>query len=102
MGEPDGRSDAPWEVLGLPPGADGDAIRAAYLEQVKRHPPDRAPDEFERIRDAYEQLRDPRRRAEALLLGADPNEPLVSLLAGFEAPRRFVGPEPWRAVLMEK
>src|SRR5216684_4292839 len=47
----------------------GDAeIRAAYLRKVKEHPPDRDPQEFERVRDAYEMLRDRRRRMRSLLL----------------------------------
>jgi len=76
-----------------------EAIRAAYLAKVKQFPPDRAPADFERIRDAYELLRDPRRRAAYLLFSADPEAPFVSLLAGRPEERRFVGPEPWLSVV---
>ena len=88
---------AAWAVLGLC-GDEGDAeIRQAYLRRVKQFPPDRAGEQFQRVRDAYELLRDPRRRARAVLQ-ADPDAPLVEMLDG-EPPRRFVGPGPWLAAL---
>jgi curved DNA-binding protein CbpA len=93
--------DDPHQVLGIPAEAGDEEIRAAYLRKVKEYPPDRAPQEFERVRDAYETLRDPRRRARQLLLSADPKQPLSSLLEGRVSERRFTGPEPWLAVLRE-
>ena len=42
------------EILGVAANASEDEIRRAYLEKVKQFPPDRSPEEFERIRDAYE------------------------------------------------
>ncbi|MGA2982649.1 MAG: J domain-containing protein [Terriglobia bacterium] len=90
------------EILGVAPNAGDAEIRAAYLRKVKENPPDRAPELFERIRDAYELLRDPRRRALQMLLAVNPNAPLVSLLPAHPAERRFTGPRPWLAVLREK
>ena len=91
----------PRQVLGIPAEAGDEEIRAAYLRKVKEYPPDRAPQQFERVRDAYETLRDPRRRTRQLLLSADPRQPLVSLLEGRVSERRFTGPEPWLAILRE-
>ena len=91
----------PWKELGISQDAGDDEIRRAYLQKIKAFPPERSPAEFERIRDAYELLRDPLRRAKLMLLSADPRAPLVSLLNGHESERRFVGPEPWLAVLKE-
>jgi curved DNA-binding protein CbpA len=91
----------PYQVLGIPLEAGDEEIRAAYLRKVKEFPPDRAPGEFEKVRDAYELLRDPRRRTQHLLLSVDPKQPLVALLEGRVAERRFTGPEPWLAVLRE-
>lgn len=93
------RNDDPCEVLGLPPGAGDDEVRAAYLRKVKEHPPDRDPEEFERIRDAYQMLQGPRQRALRLLLDADPRLPLASLLDGRDATRRHVGLGSWLKVL---
>jgi curved DNA-binding protein CbpA len=93
--------DDPRKVLGISPQAGDEEIRAAYLRKVKEYPPDRAPREFEKVRDAYEALRDPRRRTRHLLLSADPEQPLVSLLQGRDSERRFMGPDAWQAVLRE-
>lgn len=89
----------PWSVLGVSPEADDDEIRAAYMSKVKAYPPDRCGPEFEKIRDAYEQLKDPYRRAKYLILGAMPERPLESLLDDVPLSRRHVGPEPWLAAM---
>jgi len=96
------RKEDPRMILGVSLEAGDQEIRDAYLRKVKEFPPDRSPEEFERIRDAYELLRDPRRRTLHLLLSVDPHQPLESLLDEGPAPRQFVGPEPWLAVLKEK
>jgi curved DNA-binding protein CbpA len=92
--------DDPRQILGVSPEAGDEEIRAAYLRKVKEYPPDRAPREFEKVRDAYETLRDPRRRTHHLL-SADPKQALVSLLDGRVPERRFTGPDAWLAVLRE-
>ncbi len=92
----------PFAVLGVGPEADDERIRAAYLARVKQFPPDRSPHEFERVRDAYELLRDRRRRAQYRLFSANPEAPLESLLDGMDSQRRFAGPSPWLAVLKER
>lgn len=92
----------PREILGVAPNAGDEEIRAAYLRKVKDNPPDRSPAAFERIRDAYEILRDPRRRALHMLLSVDPDAPLVSLLPAHNRERRFTWPASWLAVLREK
>jgi curved DNA-binding protein CbpA len=48
----------PYEVLGLPPDSDDDAIRRRYLELVRQFTPERHPERFAAIRAAYDQLRD--------------------------------------------
>jgi curved DNA-binding protein CbpA len=85
------------EVLGVSSEAGEEEIRAAYLRKVKEFPPDHAPEQFEKVRDAYDVLRDPRRRARDMLL-ADPQAPLASLFP-VRPQRRFTGPQPWLEVL---
>jgi curved DNA-binding protein CbpA len=92
----------PREVLGVSPNAGEEEIRAAYLRKVKEYPPDQAPEEFEKIRNAFETLRDPRKRALAMLLASDPGAPLTSVLDGRASRRLFAGPQPWREVLKAK
>ena len=95
-------NEDPREILGVPPDAGDERIREAYLQKVKENPPDGEPVAFERIRDAYEILRDPRRRALYMFLSADPHAPLLSLLPASSQERKFTGPDPWLAVLREK
>ena len=90
------------EVLGVSAEAGEEEIRAAYVQKAREHPPDRSPEEFERIRDAYQALRDPRRRMRDMLLSSDVDAPLASLFAGQPARRCFAGPQPWLEVLKSK
>ncbi len=89
-------------ILGIAPEADAEEARRAYIEKVRQFPPDRAPEAFERIRDAYEQVRDPKRRARRLLEGPHPLDPLVNLVDAQPVKRRHVDPALWLAVLREK
>ena len=95
-----------WEraraLLGVAADAGEAQIRAAYLAKVRQHPPDRDPEQFERVRDAYDQLRDPRLRARQVLVGPYPVLPLTSLLEGIESTRRFAAARLWLDVLKEK
>ena len=94
-------SEDPRQILEVAAEAGDEEIRAAYLRKVKQYPPDRSPLEFEKVRDAYEQLRDPRRRTRLMLVAADPKQPLASLLEGLKPDRQFTGPDAWLAVSRE-
>ena len=95
-------NEDPRALLGLGPDATDEDIRRAYLLKVRAHPPERDPDMFQKVRDAYELLRDPRKRA-ALILGApDPRGPLTDILRNETAGRKFVGPQPWLNVMREE
>lgn len=72
------------EILGVELNATDEQIRAAYLTKITEHPPDRSPTEFERIRDAYDTLRDPRRRMNEILRSRDPIPSISSIFAGLE------------------
>lgn len=99
-------TESDWEqaqtTLGVNPAATGEQIHAAYLRELKLHPPDRDPEAFERIRNAYDLLRDPRARARQVVKVPDPGLPLASILANRKVTPRHVGVEPWLAVLEEK
>ena len=92
----------PSDILGVAIDAGKEEIRAAYLRKVKEFPPDREPEQFERIRDAYENFNNPRRRMQTMLESVNPLAPLASLLDKKSRRRNFTGPEPWLAVLKEK
>lgn len=91
----------PFVVLGLDEGASDAGVRAAYLAAVRAHPPDRDPTGFQRIREAYDAIRDEDRRLDLRLFGPPPLDRLEDLLEAFPDERRHVGPDPWLAVLRE-
>lgn len=53
-----------YAVLGVEPDASPDELRRAYYRKVKVHTPEKDPKMFQVVRQAYETLSDPRRRAE--------------------------------------
>jgi curved DNA-binding protein CbpA len=91
----------PFAVLGLDEDASDAAVRTAYLAAVRAHPPDRDPAGFQRIREAYDAIRDEDRRLDLRLFGPPPLDRLEALLDAFPDERRHVGPDPWLAVLRE-
>jgi tetratricopeptide (TPR) repeat protein len=56
-------SKNPYKDLSLIKGADDQAIKQAYFKLVKRYSPELFPEEFTRIRTAYDLLRDKKNRA---------------------------------------
>ncbi|MBN8226283.1 DnaJ domain-containing protein [Corallococcus macrosporus] len=52
----------PYEVLGVEKDAEARAIKKAYFERVRQNPPETHPEEFRRLREAYELLSDPEAR----------------------------------------
>lgn len=53
-----------YKVLGLRSNSRPEKIKENYIKLVKQYPPEQHPEEFERIRRAYETLRDPMKRQE--------------------------------------
>jgi curved DNA-binding protein CbpA len=53
-----------YEVLGIARDADERAIKKAYFTLVRKYPPETHPEEFKRIREAYEVLSNPQSRAD--------------------------------------
>lgn len=92
---------SPFEALGVEETADDATVRQAYLAAVRAHPPDRDPEGFRRIREAYDAIRDEDRRLERRLFGPPPVECLEALPDAFPDERRHAGPDPWLAVLRE-
>ncbi len=85
----------PYLVLGLPTDADDDTIRQRYLALVKLHTPESDPVQFRRISEAYEAIRDERRRIELSLFGGmdnpDYENELFRLARAVSPKRRRVG-----------
>jgi tetratricopeptide (TPR) repeat protein len=63
-GAPDIHADDFYAVLGVSKAASPDEIKRAYLALVRAYTPERAPEAFKRIREAYETLSDPTTRGQ--------------------------------------
>lgn len=61
----------PYELLGIDPTADDKTIRRAYLELIKIYSPDREPERFKEIVNAYESVKDEKRRLAFYLFNKD-------------------------------
>ena len=70
----------PYQVLGLPPGSDDEAIRRRYLELVRQFTPERHPERFAAVRQAYERLRDLNTRLRYRLFEAGRNESVEAII----------------------
>jgi len=91
----------PEDMLGVTASASPEEVRQAYLQKVREFPPDRAPEQFERIRYAYDQLSAPENRFRHMLDSADPDAPFASLASGQAKARRFAGPRIWLDVIQD-
>ena len=100
-----------WQMLGLAPDADERSIKRAYARLLKVHRPDENPDEFQRLRQAYEAtMAEAQWRAQAdeevSCVSLDVSEPtpdsspiaqapaLVIPLDGIDAPTPISPPQP--------
>ena len=92
----------PFAVLGLDETADDEAVRAAYVQALRTSPPDRDPEGFRRIREAYEALRDTESRLALRLFGPPPLANFEELLDALPEERCYIGPGPWLTVLREQ
>ena len=61
----------PFAVLGVAETADDDAIKKAYLQQVREHPPERNPERFQVIRAAFEAIKTRPNRLRYRLFGQE-------------------------------
>ncbi len=81
--------------LGLLPDASDEDIRNSYLQLVKRHTPEKDPERFRQITEAYEAIKDVQNRVRGKIFGAltirDYEGALLSLAKAREVKRRRVG-----------
>ena len=70
----------PYEILGLSPDSDDEAIRRRYLELVRQYTPERHPERFAAVRQAYESLRDLNTRLRYRLFEAGRNDSVDAII----------------------
>ena len=71
----------PYEVMGISPDADEAAMRRRYLELVRQYPPEKCPEQFAEIRQAYDELRDPVARLQLQLFGVRSKDTVDDIIA---------------------
>ena len=93
---------SPFVILDIEDNADDATVRAAYTRALRRCPPDRDPEGFGRIREAYEMIRDAEKRARlscARPSSAGPGR--GHMRPDTQTKRRHVGPAAWLNILRE-
>jgi len=91
---------SPYQLLGIPDDCeDDDAIRNAWLDAVRRFPPEQHPEAFARIREAYERIRDRESRYRLRTFGDPRLRNLDALIELFPAERNHAGAALWLAVI---
>jgi curved DNA-binding protein CbpA len=82
----------PYTVLGLALDSTDEAIRRRYLQLVRAYTPERAPERFAAIREAYEKLRDPISRLRYRVFEAGKDDTIEAIIADAKTrlPRRRV------------
>lgn len=90
-----------YAILGLPADADDDAIRRRYLALVRQYSPERHPERFAAIRQAYESLRDLDTRVRHRVFEAGRNESIDAIIeeVACQSPRRRLSLQTLLAVL---
>src|SRR5438067_1400180 len=71
---------APYEVLALSPGGDAEGIRPRCLELGRQYTPERHPERFAAVRQAYESLRDLNTRLRYRLFEAGRNDSVDAII----------------------
>jgi curved DNA-binding protein CbpA len=80
----------PYLILGIDDDADDAVVETAYLDGIKRCPPERDAERFAALRQAYELLRTQRRRVTYAMYHGEPPETadILDKAAPIGAPRR--------------
>jgi curved DNA-binding protein CbpA len=85
----------PYDLLGVAPDADDKMVRDAYLEAVKRFPPEHCPEEFSAVNQAYQAIKDEESRLRYILFNTQATvaSPLDAVRQHFSWRRRRVPPD---------
>jgi DnaJ-class molecular chaperone len=85
----------PYDLLGVAPDADDEAVRDAYLEAVKRFPPEHSPEQFSAVNEAYQTIKDEESRLRYILFNTQSTvaSPMDAVRQHFSWRRRRVPPD---------
>ncbi len=85
----------PFDRLGVTLEADDEAVRKAYLEAVKRFPPERSPEQFCAVNEAYQAIKDENSRLRYILFNTRSMaaSPMDAVRQHFSRCRRRIPPD---------
>jgi len=85
----------PYDILGVAPGANDKTIRDAYLEAVKRFPPEHYPEQFSAVNEAYQAIKDEDSRLRHILFNTQSTvtSPMAAVRQHFNWRRRRIPPD---------
>ena len=94
----------PYEILGITVKTDDKAVRASYIKLIKKYPPEREPEKFKMLNNAYNALKDEKSRHKYFLFNTDAwiDSPFEALFDDFQTTkgqRIPPGPEKMREFL---
>ncbi|HBH30200.1 MAG: J domain-containing protein [Desulfofustis sp. PB-SRB1] len=91
----------PYEILGVSENGDDGEIKKAYLDLVRRFPPERYPHDFQRIYRAFEQIKTAQERLSHRLFYCHQPEPsdIATLLLGEDTRQVPESREKWQQEL---
>jgi hypothetical protein len=96
------QEDNAFLVLGVSPEASDSELREAYLGKIKEYPKDANSEVFEKIKNAWKNVRDPLLKAAETLNYIDPDRTIAELCEVDSGIRRFAGPKLWGRVIKEE
>ena len=64
--------NTPFDILGVNEDATDEVIKKAYLQKVRQYPPERAPEQFQNIRAAFEAIQTRHQRLKYQLFHQEP------------------------------
>ncbi len=93
----------PYEILEVNESADDTAVKKAYLGMVRRYPPERCSEDFQRIYGAYERIKTAEDRLSYRLLHCTLPEPadVAGLLLQKDTQQIPASREEWQSILSE-
>ena len=92
----------PYTVLGLPENTADTEIRNSYLAKIKEFPPEKYPEKFQDIAEAYDMIKDELSRAKLSVFGMKHegnNIKLSQMLIESKKKRKKIGVDSWFKLL---
>ncbi len=70
-----------YHTLGLSPDSTEEELRKRYLELVRRYPPEKHPERFSKIHEAYEKLKNPLESINDMLFSMASDDSIEQMIA---------------------